>query len=260
MRGLSNEGGRFEASGASQFNNYGVLASAQGSNSTNYGVYAAAGGTATSYAGFFDGNVKVIGDLSATTINGVSDAIFKQNITNIIDASTILNQLQPRTYNLDSAGFTQFRFNTKQHMGFVAQEVQPILPDLVANSVMPAQYDSLGNETSPQVDYLALNYQQFIPLLVAGYKEQQASLNDKDSIIDNLEDRLVTLEQCINNANICTTENRTSNPDALATERSIELTNVNSIILDQNLPNPFAENTVITYNIPTDVNNAKLLF
>jgi hypothetical protein len=244
--------------------NYGVLTGAYGaSNVANYGIYASASGSINAnYAGWFDGDVFInSGDLITSAGNSVlSDAMFKKNISSLTNASDILNQLRPKTYNLDSAGFTQFGFNTKQHIGFIAQQVQTILPDLVSKSVMPAQYDSLGNETSPQVDYLALNYQEFIPLLVAGYQGQQSDLNSKDSIIDNLEDRLSALEECIRAANLCTTGNRMSNPDAPTTERSIELTNVNSIILDQNLPNPFAENTIITYNIPEDVNNAKLLF
>ena len=38
------------------------------------------------------------------------------------------------------------------------------------------------------------------------------------------------------------------------------LENLMAIVLDQNLPNPFAESTQINYVIPDDVLNAKLLF
>ncbi|MFB0925563.1 MAG: T9SS type A sorting domain-containing protein, partial [Vicingaceae bacterium] len=36
--------------------------------------------------------------------------------------------------------------------------------------------------------------------------------------------------------------------------------NLNAIILDQNLPNPFAEKTTINYNLPEEVLEAQLLF
>lgn len=41
---------------------------------------------------------------------------------------------------------------------------------------------------------------------------------------------------------------------------TIELSNVNSIILNQNDPNPFAESTTITWFLPDDSENAILYF
>ena len=222
-----------------------------------YGIYSQATGGVYTWAGWFDGKLHVTGQISST--NGTvitSDAMFKQNVTKLTSASDVLSQLQPKTYHLDSVGYTQFGFDNKQHMGFVAQEVETVLPDLVSNSVMPAQYDSLGNETSAEVEYLALNYQEFIPLLVAGYQEQQQT-------IDDLQNEMKDLKECLQEANICYGEGSrvtNTNPSTEVNSRSIQLVNSNSIILDQNLPNPFAENTTIAYSIPDDVKDAKLMF
>jgi hypothetical protein len=41
---------------------------------------------------------------------------------------------------------------------------------------------------------------------------------------------------------------------------TVELSSANSIILFQNDPNPFAEQTTITYSIPAEVNKAEIIF
>lgn len=40
----------------------------------------------------------------------------------------------------------------------------------------------------------------------------------------------------------------------------VELNNGESIVLNQNVPNPFAEKTVITYTIPQSVQEAQIVF
>jgi hypothetical protein len=44
------------------------------------------------------------------------------------------------------------------------------------------------------------------------------------------------------------------------TGQTISLNTVQSIVLNQNVPNPFAEQTVITYSIPESVKKADILF
>lgn len=338
--GNENIGGRFVALG--NFNN------------TNYGIWAKASGSggSTNRAGYFVG-------IAESTSGGVltSDKMFKTNVENIKGATDVLRKLKPHTYKMDVNGFPQFNFQDRLQYGFIAQEVGDVLPDLVHDSYMPSELDSLGNEISPAVSYKSLNYNALIPitvqavneiteridkstlsdqnvktnvqnlsnsldkvkqmrgvsyewtssaqnnmnldslqhigfiaqeiaaieplltfvddsslvhvnydrvvpLLVESVKELDGKVQSKDSIIENLETRLAYLENCIRNANICNEGNKTSNQELNneINQRSIEITNHSSIILDQNLPNPFAENTVINYNIPTDVMEAKLMF
>ncbi|MBW6482636.1 MAG: T9SS type A sorting domain-containing protein [Vicingaceae bacterium] len=98
-------------------------------------------------------------------------------------------------------------------------------------------------------------------MLIAGFNEQQQLITNKDSVIDNLEDRLATLEACISNIGICN-NNGGGNGQGNNREntQTVTLQNLNAIVLDQNLPNPFAESTQINYVIPDDVLNAKILF
>lgn len=312
-----------------------------------------------SRAGFFVG-------LAESTVTGIltSDQMFKTNVENIKGATDVLRKLKPHTYKMDVTNFPQFNFQDRLQYGFIAQEVEAVLPNLVHESYMPSELDSLGNEISPAVSYKSLNYNALIPITVQAVNElnerlDKATLSDQtvktnvqnlansldkvkqmrgvsyewssaaqtdmnldslqhigfiaqeiaaieplltfeddsslvhvnydrivpllvesvkeldvknlkqDSIIQNLttinndlETRLAYLESCIRNANICEESNRTLNNELnnATNQKSIELINSNSIILDQNLPNPFAENTVINYNIPDDVMDAKLMF
>jgi hypothetical protein len=86
-------------------------------------------------------------------------------------------------------------------------------------------------------------------------------LAHKDELINNLAERLEALETCVRETNLCqaTPQQRLSEEGA-PIGQSVELKNLNAIILDQNLPNPFAERTTITYTVPEEVTQAELVF
>ncbi|MCO6500330.1 MAG: tail fiber domain-containing protein, partial [Vicingus serpentipes] len=236
---------------------------------TNFGVYGQGFGGVNNYAGWFQGDVEVVGVLRTPTGTvSTSDGMFKTNQQTLTNAIDIINQLTPKTYILDSANYTQFGFDTKEHMGLVAQEVAQVLPNLVSDNVMLAQYDTTGNQTHAQLSYKGLNYQEFIPLLIAGMQEQQAALTNKDSLIDNLNDRLTQLENCLSNLlpALCTINNKTVNKTAPSEQEELRsvldvyLNNGEMIVLEQNVPNPFTEQTVIDYELPATVQRAQILF
>lgn len=195
-----------------------------------------------------------------------SDANLKDNVTSITNANSIINQLNPVTFDYKVNDYDYLNLPTSNQMGLIAQQVEQILPNLVQETTHPAQYDSLGNEINPVFQFKSLDYEQLIPILIAGIKEQYSELdsleelvNSQDSINNDLEDRLAVLEQCIEEANICNTGNKVD-PNNSDEGTVIELSNLNAIILDQNLPNPFKEKTTINYAIPEEVMEAQLLF
>lgn len=97
---------------------------------------------------------------------------------------------------------------------------------------------------------------------------QRVSSVDKDSLIDALNRRLTELENCLNNLlpELCRINSMAVEvtPEELQQElRSVidvNLSNTNSIVLNQNVPNPFSERTVITYVIPETVVKAQIHF
>ena len=78
----------------------------------------------------------------------VSDQQFKTNIDTITNATNIIEQLNPKTFFFDTVSTPQIKFGNKRQYGFIAQEVEQILPELVSEHTFPAQYDSLGNQTN----------------------------------------------------------------------------------------------------------------
>ncbi len=242
---------------------------ANGNNQVNYGVRAIASGGNLSYAGFFQGNVRITGVLTLPggTVTG-SDAQFKTDVNLIDNPLDLLGQLQPKRYYYDTVNYSEFMFESDEQMGLIAQEVETVLPTLVSNHTSPAHYDSLGNQISPEVNYKGVEYEEIIPLLIAGVNSQQEELASKDSIINNLNDRLTQLENClgallpilceINNSMVL--ENTAEEQKTLRTMLNVELSDKENIVLDQNVPNPFAERTIITYNIPASVQKAQIHF
>ncbi len=237
----------------------------------NVGVYASAPAsgnnppTGPNYAGYFAGDVLVTG--SALVQN--SDSIIKQNIQPLQSALSIINQLKPRSFEYTTdPQYTTLNLQPGTHYGLIAQDVETVLPDIVTTTVHPAQYDSAGNQVTPAITLKGIRYGELTAYLIAGIKEQQTQLDSmqqalaqKDSLLNEVFARLSALENCVDNANLCSMDARTGNPaGGNDFETSVELNNLPGIILDQNVPNPFAENTVITFTIPEEVSEASLIF
>lgn len=263
--GNANKGGDFR--GYSQFgnplNNYGVYTITGGTATNSYGIYAsAAGGTATNYAGYFNGNVYISGSY------GPSDQNLKSNIQDLTNAMSIIEQLQPKTFEFNQSAYPSMNLDGGNQFGLIAQDVQSILPELISNNTHPAVFDSLGNIISPEVNFLGLEYTQLVPILIAGMKEQQSDLDTKDSLITDLNDRLTNLENCLSNIlpALCqanarfSEENSEEEQEAIRSMIDVRLSDGKNIVLNQNVPNPFAEKTVITYSIPESVGKAQIHF
>src|SRR5262249_6141853 len=130
-----------------------------------------------------------------------------------------------------------------------------------------------ADRNKPAVDLLTLNYIGLVPYLVQGMKEQQqtidglnSQLQQQTAINENIQTRLSQLESIVNNCCSNTSPEAparmSSNPNqSTGAVIPIELENhINSIMLLQNDPNPFAEHTTIHYNVTADVANAQIVF
>lgn len=251
--GSDNFGGVFIAHGAT--NNYGIFAQ---SSSTSIQTPGSPSPLAGNYAGYFSGDVVRTG-----TDNFTSDFNLKQNIDTITDAIGIINKLKPKSFEYKQSSFPSMNLPSGKQYGFIAQDVQTILPELVNNNVHPPKLDSVGNVIIPSVNYLSLEYQQLIGIMVRAMQQQQtkidsltAKLNSKDSLQDV---RLTALENAVNQ---CCSNNPASarNGNMNINQLDIELSDKDAIVLNQNVPNPFAEQTTITYNVPASVEKAQLIF
>lgn len=255
---------------------FGVYGSSSGAAQINVGVYGEATNGATNYAGFFNGDVFVNGGAnSGTGFLVASDSQFKNQVNDIQNAMSIIEQISPKTYYLDTLNNHNINFSNELQYGMIAQDVEQILPELVSETTKPAEYDSLGNLVATEVTYKNLNYTAFIPILTQGLKEQQSQidsleneLSQKDSLLNDVNDRLTQLENCLGNIlpllcqinNSAIQQNNQEKQNDLLHQLNVELLDGMNIILEQNTPNPFAEKTVINFSIPESVREAKLIF
>jgi hypothetical protein len=228
---------------------YGVSGASSGAG-INIGVYGSATGGTTDYAGYFNGDVFVNGPTSGTGILTVpSDQNLKTNIDTIANAISIIGLLDPKTFYFDTLNSHNLKLSAQKQYGLIAQQVETIMPELVSSVTKPADFDSIGNITYAAYTYKTLNYNAFISILIKGIQEQQLRM-------DSMQNAMADMQSQINGC--CSSNARTQDPTVNQTD--VTLTNAESIVLNQNVPNPFAEQTTITYNLPESVTKAQLLF
>ncbi|MEA1898958.1 MAG: tail fiber domain-containing protein [Bacteroidota bacterium] len=124
--------------------------------------------------------------------------------------------------------------NSPKRLGFIAQDLQEVFPELV-------EHDSSGYY---YVDYIGL-----IPVIVEAIKEQQSIIDAQSLKIKELEEQ--TIE-------IITSENTSNLKGLIASTEIIDNDKIINAVLFQNSPNPFSENTEIKYLLPEEVRSASI--
>ncbi|MES2134394.1 MAG: tail fiber domain-containing protein [Bacteroidota bacterium] len=229
-----------------------------------YGNNPSAG--ATEYAGYFEGKVNINGNL---LLNGAlvitSDATLKTNVDSIQNATAILNQIQPKTFYFDTTNTYGMRFPSQKQYGVIAQQVETILPELVINNYKPAMVDSAGTIVYQSKNFKTVNYNAFIGLLIQANHEQQRKIDSlitktgkQDSINNAVQQQIAALASQINGC--CSNANARHANTTINNQVDVELNDKEAIVLKQNVPNPFAEQTTITYNVPESVGKAQIIF
>jgi len=208
-----------------------------------------------------NGDVRISGRAFCTASLWSSDQLFKTNINGLNNVLTTIQQLKPKSFYFDTTNIYGLNFSNKKQYGFIAQDVETILPELVELTTKPADLDSLGNVIHPEITYKSLNYNAFIGILTKGMQEQntiienlQEKLSKQDSINTALQSQLSKLLAVTTSAALYKTDANNISPI------TVELNNAQAIILDQNSPNPFKESSVITYFIPDVAQNVKIIF
>lgn len=225
--------------GGATVNNIGVVGIASvsgGGTATNtYGVY----GEGATFGGYF------VGGITSGPAFTFSDQKLKENVVTIKSGLELLKKLNPVTYDHKTAEFPELYLREGKQYGFIAQEVAAVIPELVTETHKPEFKDDKGNVISKGGDYVAVNYDGLIPVLTKSIQEQQSE-------IEVLKSEIETLKSILTGNSVAPANNPTTT--------SVELSDIKTIVLDQNTPNPFAEQTTITYTLTDVVSKAQILF
>jgi hypothetical protein len=188
---------------------------------------------------------------------GLSDVQVKTNVANF-NALAKVKTLNPVSYNFTNANVPQLAFSPNTDYGFIAQQMETVYPELVDTVRVPAKLDSAGNMVNPSTVLKTVNYKAMSALLVRSVQEQQLTIdslrNNQNAILQQLAALAAQINSCCSNGS-----SRTSS-GAIQNQLDVELSDKDAIVLNQNIPNPFAEQTTITYNVPQSVGKAQLLF
>ena len=190
---------------------------------------------------------------SVTTVPPLvfSDQKIKTNVRKMDSCMELVMKLRPVNYDFNNTEFPELRLSKGKQYGFIAQEVKSVFPELVQNIKKPEFKDKEGVVTSKGGEYTAMNYFELIPILTKALQEQQASIDNQLKKIEELNQKVLQLI----GVNEPTDNN---NPDKA--QLDVILSDQDVVVLNQNVPNPFAEQTVITYSIPHNTKSAQVLF
>jgi hypothetical protein len=126
--------------------------------------------TSASYGMYVSGGI-----YSTSIITAASDARKKTEIETITNALDKVNQLRGVTYKRTDYEEDDVR-NGVTEMGVIAQEVEPIVPEVVTHA--------------KDVDEYSVSYGSFAGLFIEAFKEQTAIINNLKKEIEDLKSKL----------------------------------------------------------------------
>lgn len=131
------------------------------------------------------GNLAATGNVTAYS----SDQRLKENIKNLENPLEKILQLNGCTFDWNEKskelGFTP-KHETND-IGLLAQEVEKVLPQAVAPAPFDREINEFGENVSKSGEnYLTIQYERLVPLLIEAIKEQQEQIKNQQEQIDAL--------------------------------------------------------------------------
>lgn len=126
------------------------------------------GTTSPSYTLHVNGSVA-----GTSAYNNLSDARLKKDVTTIENGLTQVMALRPVTFNWNKSVNPQLTLDDKNHLGFIAQEVEAVVPQVVSTA-------------SDEMKTKSIAYSDLVPVLTKAIQEQQATIEAQQKQIDEL--------------------------------------------------------------------------
>ena len=183
----------------------------------------------------------------STWFTSTSDERVKENITNLKSSLQGIRQLRPVKYDIKKSYVTDSALKKnrnlrKDNIGFLAQEVEKIFPQLVTKT------DSNG--------LYGINYLEMIPIIVDAMKDQSSTIDSLKDLNKILAAQVTSIQNCCNNKQSGGSLKADVIADAETTTQITTQTTTAAAKLYQNAPNPFKESTTIKLDIPQSIGNA----
>ncbi|MFT6997508.1 MAG: hypothetical protein ACJAQ4_001262 [Cryomorphaceae bacterium] len=237
---------------------YGVFGIAGRGIKDNYGIYGEYEPSLgmSGWAGYFVGDVFTTGNYLP------SDENYKTNINELEEASTLLGQLNPVSYEYNNE--MGIPFGEGLLYGLVSQEVEEVLPSLVRDVTVPVKLDSLGEVIREEMVIKSLRHNDFLALLIKGHQEQNALITDQAAMLTEQEAENEELLSELNELKTQMADMQNQMTEVMASFQSTQSkmnnccgttpseksrSETGAIELEQNFPNPFEDVTTINFSI-----------
>ena len=131
------------------------------------------------------GAITATGDITALT----SDKRLKKNIEIIENPLEKIKVLSGFTYDwsIDKCEEAGFIPKDERQIGVFAQDVQSIIPE----AVKPAPFDNIDGKSKSGDNYLTVQYEKIVPLLIECIKDQQSMIENLQGQIDEIKTKII---------------------------------------------------------------------
>ena len=131
------------------------------------------------------GALSLVGDITALT----SDKGLKKNIEIIKNPLEKLNKLSGFTYDwsIDKCEEAGFIPKDERQIGVFAQDVQSVIPE----AVKPAPFDTEDGVSKSGDNYLTVQYEKIVPLLIECIKDQQTMIENLQGQVNELKNKII---------------------------------------------------------------------
>lgn len=179
-----------------------------------------------------------------------SDSRYKENVQDLEEATAKIAALRPVSFDFKAELQDGDTTGLKGKVGFLAQEVQEVLPGLV--------------EYLPEVDMYTMNYVGLIPYMVEAFQEERAEVESlrteneaMSEAIEAMQAEIEALKSALEGMGPAAQGGKAPEAPAYNEDEGDEVMS-QGYLLYQNMPNPFSEETRIRYELPSAAQSAVL--
>lgn len=187
---------------------------------------------------------------SVDPVSVTSDSRYKENVRDLKEATAKIAALRPVSFDFKAELQGGDTTGLKGKVGFLAQEVQEVLPGLV--------------EYLPEVDMYTMNYEGLIPYIVEAFQEERAEVESlrteneaMSEAIEAMQEEIEALKSALEGMGPAAQGGKAPEAPAYNEDEGDEVMS-QGYLLYQNMPNPFSEETRIRYELPSTAQSAVL--